>query len=76
MNLHTKEIETIWTRIYYKDKILTYEITFELKTKDYISHCIYQDYQDYRKELDKMIDAKDNNEVILIGAPSYQRAAQ
>ncbi len=76
MNLHTKEIKTIWTRIYYKDKFLTYEITFELKTTDYLSHRIYQDYQDYQKELKKMIKAKDNNQTIVVGALPQRRGAR
>ena len=59
-------INNIWTRIFYKDQVVNYELSIQLI--DGTSHIyeVFANYQKYRETLDKLVKAKDNGESIDI----------
>lgn len=57
-------IENIWTRIYYENKVLKYEISIELLDGRQIKYKVFEDYSKYRSTLDSLIKVKANKESI------------
>jgi hypothetical protein len=57
-------INNIWTRIFYEDKTLKYEISIQLMDGSNKVYQVFSNYQKYREILNELIRAKDNNEYI------------
>ena len=64
MKLSKANISNIWTRIYYEQNTMNYEISIELTNGETIVHSTYVDYQKYRNVLKEIVTAKDNGELI------------
>jgi len=62
--IDSKDIQNIWTRIFYIRNEMMYEIYFEMKKGTQIKFKIFTDYPKYREELSKLIATKDKKEKI------------
>lgn len=62
--INSKDIQNIWTRIFYAQSVMNYEIYFEMKEGSQLKYKIYSDYTEYRQGLSKLIVTKDKNEKI------------
>lgn len=57
-------IHNIWTRIFYENQTLKYEISIQLKNGASDVFQVFSNYQKYRETLDELVRAKENGEYI------------
>ena len=63
--LSNKNIINVWTRIFHENQNLKYEISIQLSDGTSQVFQVFTDYQKYRKKLDELVKAKDNDDYIL-----------
>ena len=55
-------IHNIWTRIFYENEALKYEISIQLKNGTSQIFQVFTNYEKYRLSLDELVQAKNNKE--------------
>ena len=66
--LSNKNIINVWTRIFHENQNLKYEISIQLSDGTSQVFQVFTDYQKYRKKLDELVKAKDNDDYIDLTA--------
>ena len=61
-SLSNTNIANIWTRIFYQNHVLKYEISIQLINGTSNVFQVFTNYEKYRLSLDELVKAKNNKE--------------
>ncbi len=61
-------VVNIWTRIFYENQTLKYEISIQLENGTSSIFSVFINYEEYRTALAELVRAKDNGNYVDLGA--------